>query len=244
MRLVDYFFREWFGESYNPGMDDNTPDLNLDALEAVPLRKKELPPFKIQYQTFAEIKLRLLNSIISVKGHPFVVGRIRQKAGDFTLYVYDKTSAYKKVQYSDLTDLRSIPPMYVRHGQVGWLCRWPGRVYQQGITKSNTLIRTADGKKTLSPINTSQLIKQLAERETHVWDSTTDKLMRREDIATIRLSDDIAVMSTQSEITACYRGRPLGTVQENVVTVFDEDDLLQSWIETPARDVGLELRAG
>lgn len=240
--LVNKLYMDWFGEEYD-SVPDDTPLLNLDALAPRPLHRRELPPFKIAYQTFAEIKLRLTNTVISIKGHPYVVGKVKPYGSDFMLFVFNDEQKYYMVKYSDLNDLRSIPPMYIRYGSyAGWMARHPNRVYQQGINKQNTVIRTVDGLHAVTGATPGTLVASLNSRERMNWDSTMDKLMRTETLQAMRLSDDMAVMPQKGKLIACYRGRPLGGLQENVVTPFDEDDLLQGWIEKSAREVGFELR--
>lgn len=242
LKLVDLLWREWFDEPY-PGASWQFEDLNLDALETKPLRKYDLRPFKINYETYQEIKLRLLNTVISIKGHPFLVQKIAQTPQGFKLAVSDGLKT-KTVLYKDLTDLRSIPPMYVNgsHGP-GWMCRIPGRVYQQGMNRQNTVLKAVDGKATLSALDATHFVKTFNKRTMRQWSSTLKSLLDVGELPGVRLSDEVAVKSEKGKILACYRGRFLGTVNDNDVIVGDDDDLLQQWIERSVKEVGLELRA-
>jgi hypothetical protein len=239
LSLVDKLHRDWFDEPYMGTTAWSYDDLNLDGLETVPLRKHDLQPFKINYDTLQEVKLRLNNTAISIKGHTFVVKAVRSDHGQFFLAVSDLNKTYK-VNYKDLTDLRSIPAMYVGSG---WLCRIPARVYQQGLNRHNTLLKSVDCSSSISNMNPDQIVSQIRSRVKRSWDSTLLSLVSNGDLSNLTLSGDVAVKHEKGKVMACYRGRKLGYVQGNEVTVLDEDDLLQSWIEKPVKNVGLELRA-
>lgn len=242
MKLVNQLNQDWFDEPWQGNMNWEYEELEVDRLETIPLRKYDLRPFKINYDTAQEIKLRLNNTVISVKGHPYLVKSIRTVPGDYRLALYDGTKTFQ-VKYSDLQDLRSIPPMYVTYSGPGWLCRIPGRVYQQGMNRHNTIIKTVDGEANAASVSHELLVAALRNRPKRVWDSTILSLLLNAELNSIRLSDEVAVKTAKGKILACYRGRKLGVITDNEVKVFDEDDLLQQWIEKPIRDVGLELRA-
>lgn len=242
LKLVDTLWKEWFDEPY-PGASWSYDDLNLDGLEAKPLRKFALNPFKIEYETYQEIKLRLLNTVIAIKGHPFLVQKIAHQANGFKLAVSDGSKTYS-VMYKDLVDLRSIPPMYVNSpSSPGWLCRMPGRVYQQGMNRQNTLLKTIDGKGNIANLDANYFVKTFNKRQLRKWDTTLKSLLDAGDLSSVRLSDEVAVKIDKGKILACYRGRFLGKINDNDILVGDEDDLLQQWIERSVKEVGLELRA-
>lgn len=243
LKLVDKLWRDWFDEPYG-GMQQY-PDLDLDSLEAKPLRKNELRPFRIEYETYSEIKLRLLNTLISIKGHPFTVNRVIPTAGNFGLVVSDGSKNHF-VRYKDLTDLRTLPPKYIAgnmHQYTGWLCRTPQRVYQQGINRNNTMIKSVTGENNLSTVDISALCKSLRKEQDRRWSETHKGLLQTQELTSLRLTDDIAVTWDGEDILACYRGRKLGTVQSDDILVMDEDDLLQGWIETSAKKAGFNLAA-
>jgi hypothetical protein len=240
LKLVDKLYRTWYGEPY--GQSFNYPMLNLDKLEPKELRKTDLKPFRIEYETFAEIKLRLNNTLISIKGHPFVVGKIMPGDGSFLLGVHDGKDWFG-VKYKDLTDLRSIPAKYVSGNRTGWLCRFPGRVYQQGINRNNTQIRDIMGKQSLASVDVSDLCRSLRKEKDKKWDENFIGLFDTGDLKNLRLTDDIAVTHDGEDIVACYRGRTLGTVVNDDIRVLDEDDLLQGWISSAAKKAGLNLSA-
>lgn len=244
IKLVDKLHMDWFSEPFG-GFQWTYPDLNLDALEAKPLRRRELTPFKINYETYQEIKLRLMNTVISIKGHAFLVQKIKQPTpGKFLLALQDHAGNIVSVKYDDIQDLRSIPPMYVVTGGTGWLRRHPGRVYQQGITRQNTTLWDVAGKGVVGNIDVNKLIRNLGTRDNRKWDATMYSLVKQGELPVIRLSDDVAVKREEdNKILACYRGRVLGEIRDNDVLVMDEDDLLQGWIERATTEVGLELRA-
>jgi hypothetical protein len=244
-QLVNKLCMTWFGEPYN--WSDWTTEyqpLNLDKLDPIVKRKRPLPSFKIDYQTYAEIKLRLLNTIILINGVPFYVGKIKQKGEDYVLGVTgDGQSGYFTVKYSDIKDLRSLPPMYITTSKTGWLARHPGRVYQQGATRQNTMMFSIDGRDSWG-IDSSNMLRAISRRENRKWNETLLSLMKSGDLTNTRLSDEVAVLRSSDKILACYKARPLGFIQDNTVTLIDEDDILQGWIEASAEEVGLELRVG
>ncbi|HUP80336.1 MAG TPA: hypothetical protein VM260_17405, partial [Pirellula sp.] len=213
LKLVDTLWLEWFGEHYPANQSWAYDNLNLDALEAKPLRKHELRPFKIEYETYQEIKLRLLNTVIAIKGHPFLVQKIAVKPDGFQLAVSDGLKTYV-VKYSDLVDLRSLPPMYIQTqaNQPGWLCRMPGRVYQQGINRQNTIVKSIDSKATVAALDTNYFVRTFGKRQKRTWDPTIKSLLEWGEIGSVRLSDDVAVKSEKGKILACYKGRFLGKI--------------------------------
>lgn len=242
IKLVNHLYTDWYGEPYF-GNEWTYNQLNLDAIEAKPLRRRELSPFKIDYETYAEIKLRLLNTVISIKGHPFLVAKIKNKEGaGWQLALTNGGSNLSQISYSDIQDLRTIPPMYAQAGSTGWLCRIPGRVYQQGINRHNTLLKDVASQGHTGGLDVNKLVRGLGSRQLRRWDETMSSLVSSGDLPVTRLSDDIAVKRTEEGVIACYRGRALGKIKDNDVLVNDEDDLLQQWISRSAKEVNLELR--
>lgn len=244
LKLVDNLWKEWYGEPWPGPQGWDYNQLNVDALETVPLRRKEMPPFKINYDTYAEIKLRLLGTAISVKGHPFFVKHIRKaENGKFHLALSDGEKMHQVV-YDDLIDLRSIPALYVTHSSTsGWLCRTPGRVYQQGMNRNNTQLRSADGAAAICNMEGLSIVKSIRGRQVRKWNETLSSLLIGGEINNLRLSDDVALRSKSGKILACYRGRALGRVQGDEIVLYDEDDLLQEWIEKPVKEAGLQMAA-
>lgn len=241
LNLVEKVWRHYHDHPW-PGIPTWThPELDLDKLETQSLRKYPLPPFKIEYQTYQEIRLRLYNTVISIKGNPFWVKQISNSPAGWRLAVWDGLEVYQ-VLYKDLQDLRSMPPMYINVGHPGWLTRHPGRVYQQGMNRSNTSIRTIEGNSGLLNFDPSAFIHGFRNRRKQTWSKEIFSLMKHGDLSSIRLSDQVAVTAKKDGVLACYKGRALGRIQDNEVVVLDEDDLLQEWIEKATKDVGLELR--
>lgn len=245
-KLVNKLFMEWFDEPYEsmPDWVHSGKTLDLDKLPLVQVRKRSLPPFKINYQTLAEIKLRLYGTLISIKGNPFFVKSVKQNDGKFYLKVVDGLDREWVVCYDDLHDLRSLPPMYLAYKGTGWLSRHPGRVYQQGINRNNTTMWAVDGSQVLYNIDPARLVKDITKRSDKAWNSTLAELMVDGELHTCRLSDDVAVTrKDEAQTFACYRGRVLGSIEDNTVLLEDEDDLHQEWIDNAVKAVGLNLAA-
>lgn len=245
LQLVNKLYMEWFNEMYdgdgNGDWTTKSPTLELDKIEPKIIQKRHLPPFKIDYQTFNEVRLRLLNTVILINGSPFYVGKIREKNNGFILGVFKGDREMKTVMFKDLQDLRSIPGMYLTTASTGWLCRIPGRVYQQGVNRNNTQFRTVNGKSVLFNLDPLSMINAIDKRQDRTWHHTYEGLMKDGELQAVRLSDDIAVQGTKAE--ACYRGRVLGCIKDGEILCEDEDDLLQGWIEKAAKNVGLEMQA-
>lgn len=244
MALVNQCHTEWFGEPFEFGAPWTTGTrLDLTKLQTVRLRRKPLPVFKINYQSFPEIKLRLLGTVIAIKGHPFVVTKVKQIGDDFYLQVTGADEQPFVVLFSELDDLRSFPAMYITAKTTGWLSRTPGRVYQQGLTRQNTVIFSVDGTQLLQNIDPTRLVKDLAKRTNKTWNETLYSLTKSGELRSLRLTDDIAVLCKPEEeaILACYRGRVLGTIEEDAILPDDPDDCYQQWIETAVKDAGLHL---
>jgi hypothetical protein len=239
--LVEKVWRHFHDHPW-PGVASwSHPDLDLDKLPSQSLRKYPLQPFKIEYQTYQEIRLRLYNTVIGVKGNPFWVTQIANTPQGWKLALWDGDKVYQ-VMYKDLQDLRSFPPMYINTGHTGWLCRHPGRVYQQGLNRHNTTLRNIEGNSGLMNFDPSGFISGFRRRTNRQWKKEFHELMEGGEMNNIRLSDEIAVTVKKDNVLACYKGRALGHIQGSEITVLDEDDLLQEWIEKSARQVGLELR--
>jgi hypothetical protein len=185
LALVNTLSLDWFGEPWGGG-NWSFDDLNLDKIEAKPLRKKELPPFKINYDTYPEIKLRLLNTVISIKGHPFLVCRINNTPDKGYLLAVNNGYETYSVAYNDLTDLRTIPPMYVSAGSTGWLCRIPGRVYQQGLNRHNTILKTVDGSGNIAGLDVQSFVKAFQKRSLRKWDSTLKSFVEGGELPVMR----------------------------------------------------------
>lgn len=243
-KLVDKLWRTWFDEPW-PGVQVWTHDvLDIDALPTQSLRKYKLQPFKINYETYQEIKLRLYNTVISIKGNPFWVKQIgNDGANKFKLAVTDGEKTYQ-VKYDDLQDLRTVPPMYITTSMTGWLTRHPGRVYQQGLNRSNTSLRSPDCEATLANFDPGAFLLGFKKRQNREWTPVFSDLIKSGELTNIRLSDEVAVQHKRNKVIACYKGRALGEIVDNEINLLDEDDALQGWIETAARKVNLELRAG
>lgn len=240
--LLNHLHIQWFDEPW-PGTNGSSWVENVPPLpENEPLLPtRSFPPFKIDYQTYPEIKLRLLNTVIAINGVPYYVKRIREHNGEFFLLVLGNTDKEYSVRYSSITDLRSPPPMYLTTNSTGWFCRYPARVYQQGVTRSNAHIRTIDGKSLLYNLDPLSFIRAIHRRQNKAWHTSYNDLMASGELSSARLTDNIAVVGKNKIL--CYRGRPLGKIENTTVHVEDEDDLQQQWIEKEVNSAGLELAA-
>lgn len=243
MSLVNEIHLVHYGEPY-VAISWTEPELNVDALPVRPVNRRPLPAFKLPYQKLDEIQLRLNKTMITVKGNPFYIRSIKQAHGDFYLNMVDCDGKAWRSKYKDIPDLRSPPPLFITHeGATGWLQRIPERVYQQGLNRSNTIIRGLHSDGLVANFHPEKMCKTLASRTTRKWDNSLASLMQETAVKAVRLSDSVAAGRHGSHLMAYYKGRTLGAIKDDEVLLQDEDDLLQDWIVKDARDAGFRLRA-
>lgn len=216
----------------------------------------KMPPFKLNYSNWEEVSHRLRNSMIVVKGLPYVVEHVEPaRTGEALLYLTDGETRHV-VPITEITSVRSLPPMYVNCvGDSGttayWFCRVPstpqgGREqqhhgdYMQGMTTRNTMVK-APGKQ-MSYHGTPSLwpiIRGLKNKEDVHWDSKIEELMVKRIIPNIRLSDTVAVYLNKS-VQAEYKGRTLGMIKDDRVQL-SEEDRDTPWIYSDLQSVGLRV---
>lgn len=243
LNLVNEIHMGHYGEPY-VAISWTEPELNVDALPVMPVNRRALPAFKLPYQKLDEIQLRLNKTMIMVKGNPFYIRSIKQTNNQFYLNMVDPEGKAWRSKYSDIPDLRSPPPMFITDsGKTGWMQRIPERIYQQGLNRSNTMIRGLSSDSAVTTFNPEKMCKTIANRMNRKWDGTLATLMEETAINAVRLSDSVAAGRHGDKILAFYKGRTLGVIHGDEVKLQDEDDLLQDWIVRDARDAGFRLRA-
>lgn len=218
--------------------------LNLNALDEVTFDRPRLAPFKLKYDTLEEVRMRFNKTVILVKGNPFNVSDQRHIGQSYYLLLEDINNKKSYIPVEEIPDLRPAPPGYVKIGETnGYLKRSPARVNQQGMTSQSVNIQRV-GSKDFIPFSTPSLVEALSFRGKILpWNIHYKRLIDDRVVSTFRLSDTIAVYKPQGKdvVVVEYKGRRLGALRDNTIHAFDEDDLIQPWVQRDTRRVDLEI---
>jgi hypothetical protein len=202
-------------------------DLYTDFLK----KPRKLQPYCPEYSNVQEVLFRLQNSVILYEGTPMHVKNVLAHGKDQQTVLYgDLDGKDVLVPYSQTLDLRSPDPGYVTYGgSVYFLARSPVRSSKQGMNGENTVCeRLATAYR--DNLNTSTIRKVLSNREDIEWEPKLFELFNREVLTEIRLSNQVAITTTNSpRPTVYYKNRKLGPVQGHKVLV-DIYDAEASWI--------------
>lgn len=219
--------------------------LNIDKLQEISSDRPRLQPFKMNYDTLDEVRMRFNKTVILVKGNPFAVTDQRQISEQFYLLLEDAQNKRSYSSLRDIPDFRPAAPGYVRLGESnGYLRRSPARVNQQGMTSNSVVIKKVGDTANL-PFNNGGLVDALTTRGKLLkWEASYERLFNDRVVSTMRLSDTLAVYQKKAGgIVAEYKGRRLGDIKEGVVKLYDEDDIIQPWLKSDAKKVDLEIVA-
>ena len=224
----------------------NVPELDVNALPEREFDRPRLEPFKLEYDTLAEVQMRFRQTVIQIKGNPFYVSDVRADRARRAQYMFlleDPADRKAFVGLDKLSDMRSTPPGFVQlDGYAGWFARSPARVNQQGLNPQNTTLRRVSDNEHI-PLNLKTMLKALDSKgKTTKWCHQYRDLMQNGVLREMRLSDEVALFGKKDEIYVAYRGRVFGKLNDNLVTALDEDDLIQPWIGKHFRKVELEVR--
>lgn len=209
----------------------------------IPEREDNLRPFKLPYQTFDEINMRLHDTIIGVKSKPFLVTRLEPDAGDYTLQLQDVERDTYTVPYS-LPELDCRTPELgygvAQDGMIQYVIRRPERAQTQGISSTNALKKRVGMNSWQIFQRREELLHLLSNRPKRVITPGILETMKEGLIPYIFLSKKIVLVTKKTGITAEYRGRFLGHVKDNIVLLSDDDQDM-SHIKNDLREVGLEV---
>lgn len=206
-------------------------------------RRMGQPIFKMQFETLADIQLRILHTLIFVGSDLFFVRSIYQMDGDYLLLIEDPSGARFKVWYNACPhiDLRSPEPQYLRYPRYPvYMYRPPVRQQRQGIDgHRNIAFRGPDGMHVnLSPSEIQEGISP----EVFAWSPAYERLMvDAKAMGGLRLSKTIAVYPGDKQALAEYRGRFLGKIKEDTIFV-DEKDYSKPWIRSSIDQIGCRSR--
>lgn len=207
------------------------PELNLDRL---PESQDKLAPFKLPYTSVEEAQMRLVDSVIQVKGKVFQVTDLgRHGRKDFKLFLRDENSQDTWINYmNEAVNSRSVHPGYVHNGPtVSYLARRPERVFKQGLTHNNTVYRDVGVPQWRTFRGCQAIMQAVNTRKVRKIDDAILKHVHEGLIPAVYLNDNVAVaIGEDKKVFVEYKSRRLGELHENTVAV-DEDDFDQSWIK-------------
>lgn len=215
---------------------------DLDVASILDNQTPGLPPFKILYDTVEEARLRLTQTILMLKGRPFLVDLAGGSNDKILLVVSDSAGKKHKILLNDIPDFRACPPRYITYdSHAYYLCRIPARVSQQGMTSNNTYAKMV-GTANLGPVNRHSLLKSLEDKKVLPWNETVDGLLRDGHVRDLRLSTEVSVYRNKAKLFVEYRGRDVGPLKEDTVTPDFSDDGHCRWITRAMTDVSLKVR--
>jgi hypothetical protein len=187
-------------------------------------RRLSQPILKPTFETWHDIELRLRNTMIFVGSEPYHVIETVQDGKDYLLFLLDKNGKKCKVPYyaCEHIDLRSPEPQYfIYQSQPAFLRRTQARSQRQGWCYENSACNYVGQTRTWRTENIGDVMVGL-NTDPFPWSSGYSNLMKAQ-VRALRLSRDVAVYLDKNGINAEYRGRLLGPVQEDTITVDDFD---------------------
>lgn len=211
-------------------------------------RRMNMPRLKIKYETLHDIRLRLQHTLIFVGSNLFYVRDVQELDGDFLLILNDSSGITYRCWYnqSDAIDLRTPEPQYivVEDRQPAFLTRLPGRSQRQGLCSDNAYARWVGSSGTdLFRVHNFNWMMRNIKSDPVLWSSTLyDLMVKAEAFRSVRLSKDIAFYTDSTALHAEYRGRELGVVNDNEISV-SEQDAARPWIGRDVRNIGCLLTA-
>lgn len=222
------------------------PELDTKNLTEKVFDRPRLRPFRLNYDTIDEVKMRFKGTCILIKGNPFYVSDTRVNKRLFYLLLEDIEDKKSTICLDEVSDFRSPPPGYVQmETEHAYMTRVPARVNQQGLNSQNTTLRRVSTGKNIS-FNSKGLVAALSSKGSITpWKEDFRDLMVNKVIPEFRLSDEVALFTKKGvqSVYAGYRGRVFGTLEEgNTVKAYDEDDLIQPWVKKHFDKVQLNLR--
>jgi len=227
-----------FQRAIEEGLPD-APELDLSSL--LDTRPRKLPPFKVIYDTTEEARLRLNGTVVMLRGKPFSIDMVGGTNEKIKLLVSDSKGKKHQLLLQDVPDLRTCSPRYFAYdGHAYYLCRFPARAYQQGLTTQNTYAKMA-GSDALSNIAKAALVEALEDKKVLPWADGLDNLLRDGHIRDLRLSEEVSVYRKKTKVFAEYRGRDIGHIKENVVFPDFSDDQDCPWIKRALDEVSMKV---
>lgn len=234
--------------AHNRGWMEKYGHLDINKLKDADTynRGVALQPFKAEYDSHEQIQQKLYQSVILIKGWPFLVqGTIALEKGGFGLLLSDRDGTYKWVNYEEITDCRSLAPGYVNYSSAAyWVYRIPERQNHQGMTARNTLMKAAGTEHRSQGMNSNVLMQSVTGRKNIPFQTNLMDMIESDVFSSVRLSNNLALHKVKNKGAIAgveYIGRPLGLIVDGRVKVLDDADLGPTWISKDCLDVNLEL---
>lgn len=204
-------------------------------------RRLAQPTFKLDFDCVQDARMRLQGGLIFAGSSPYVVSDVYKYKDDFLLLVTDIEDRSYKLFYSNpAIDLRAPEPQYIRgEGKALFFQRPPAKQQHQSL-RYETIWTKQVGTSNRNNIGPQDLIRGLT-REDMPWDEKLSHLAKMGVFTSIRLSKDIAFYQRNGTVFAEYRGRHLGVVDDNAISV-DAEDYDKPWIARDVRAIGCNTR--
>lgn len=236
-------FRDYVARNHNERNQqwENLPDVPVVRLPSK--RRMPQPTLKIPFSTIHDISLRLRHTLVFVGSELYYVTEVVQLRNDFLLAVQNKAGEAYKVWYSspDL-DLRSLEPQYITYeGRPWFVYRLPLRVQKQGMSADTLYCRSPGGQP--QRLRNLRCVQEGLSTDVFPWNPMLQELMAKvKALPSIRLSKNVAAyLADPNTVMADYRGRPLGPINENTITV-DDMDIKKPWITAAIQQIGCRPR--
>jgi hypothetical protein len=207
-------------------------------------RRISQPAFRLDFETLHDIRLRLQSGAIFIGAEMYFVSDIYAIEDDFLLLVKDKDGKTFKCWYKKTPeiDLRSPEPQYfTEESRPSYFMRSPRRQNRQAVCYDNCYAKPVNNREfhTIDP----RLFMSGMSRDVLQWDSALSRFMAHNKIiASVRMSRDLAFYRADSKtIKAEYRGRELGTVEDDYI-IMDELDAKKPWIRRDVNLIGCRVR--
>jgi hypothetical protein len=221
----------------------------LDKIQDCPVidmpskRRLQQPKFRHLLESEQDFNLRVQRTVIHVGTVPYYVEQVWHAYDEFWLIVMDEHQNRFKIPYHHpAVDLRNPEPQYLQlDGGPAFLYRRPVREQPQGLHAKNYTLKDVGTENIRSTSSILPVIAGLKATDTTVWSPAYADLMHNRIFRSIRLSPQVSVYRDDGQICVEYRGRPLGPLTENSITV-DSDDFERPWIKRDLTPVGLVTR--
>lgn len=210
-------------------------------------RRLSQPPFKLDFDTLEDIRMRLNGSVILIGGKMYCVREVHKVRRDWALVVSDEKARFFYVMYSSpLVDLRAPEPRYVLIQDLGvvWLFRPPSQQQSQGGTEKNMCYFRV-GQSMGSPQKLRAIpyiLEGIAQQDEMVWSSQVHELLQLGAVPSLRLSNNVAIYSVLTpkgrEVHLEYKTRSFGQIKDGKVSL-SKRDLSCPWIVHDLNLVGI-----
>lgn len=213
-------------------------------IKRLPSKRRIMQPtLKLQFDSLHDARMRLANGCIFIGAELYYVRDVHELEGKYLLLLKGPDGKEYKIWYdSPDIDLRSPEPQYITYEDYPvYIMRSPARQQRQSINYDNLHGKRVGSLQTMN-CDPRIFMKEGMSRETILWSPQLLDLMSKiKALRQLRLSRDIAIHRKDEKLMVEYRGRELGVLQEDAITV-DEQDYGRPWIRRDTRMIGCNLR--